>query len=94
MSGTGTAAAKVLKSNPAAEVIAAAELADLKTSTHQEPGSAGGAGGPGNAKGPAEAAKKPKQPTAIEKELKMSDTLLSIRDRANELLKHDAKPPW
>ena len=86
-------AAERLKSKPAAEVIAAAKLADLKTSTHAEPSSAGGAGGPGNAKGPAAAAQKPKQPTAMEKEQKMSDTLLSIRDRANELLKHEPEPP-
>ena len=86
-------AAEVLKSKPAAELITAAGLADLKTLNHKESGSAGGAGGPGNAKGPPAAAQKPKPPTAMEKEQKMPGTLLSIRDRANELLKHDLEPP-
>ena len=83
-------AAELLKSKPAAEVIDAAELAELKTSNHEESGSTGGAGGPGNAKGPA--APRPKPPTAMEKEQEMPDMLLSIRDRANELLKHDPEP--
>ena len=37
--------------------------------------------------------KKTKQKTAIEKELEMTDALLKIRERANELLKHDPKTP-
>ena len=37
--------------------------------------------------------KKTKQKTAIEKEQELTDALLKIRERANELLKHDPKTP-
>ena len=84
------AAAELLKSKEAADSRAAAELARLKKSDHEEPGGAGGAGDAGDGKGPS--APRPKPPTAMEKEQALSDTLRSIRDRANELRQHDPEP--
>ena len=85
------AAAELLKSKEAADSRAAAELAELKKSNHEEPGGAGDAGGAGNGKPPS--GTRPKPQTDMEKEEALLDKLRSIPVRVNELLKHDPTTP-
>ena len=82
------AAAELLKSKEAADSRAAAELAELKKSNHEELGGARGAGGAVNGKRPS-VAPKPRALTDMEKEQALAAQILPIEDQAIALQTHD-----